>query len=80
MKGPLAAELNAYLDTNTAMTAERVRLFRLAWDTCCSAFGARQVLYERYFGSNTIPTSVILDNLYDKEAMTTWVQHFLEQG
>jgi hypothetical protein len=32
-----------------AMAAERVRLFRLAWDTCCSAFASRQVLYERFF-------------------------------
>ena len=79
MKGPLAAELHAYLDTDTATAAERIRLFRLAWDVCCSAFGSRQVLYERYFGGNTIQTSVILDNLYDKEPMTTWVRNFLEQ-
>jgi 4-hydroxyphenylacetate 3-monooxygenase len=80
MKGPLAAELNAYLDTDTATAKERVRLFRLAWDACCSAFASRQVLYERYFGGNTIQTSVILDSLYDKEPMAKWVQAFLEQG
>jgi 4-hydroxyphenylacetate 3-monooxygenase len=80
MKGPLAAELNAYLDTDTASAAERVRLFRLAWDACCSAFASRQVLYERYFGGNTIQTSVILDSLYDKEPMANWVQTFLQQG
>ena len=79
MQGPLAAELHAYLDTDTATAEERVRLFHLAWDVCCSAFGSRQVLYERYFGGNTIQTSVILDNLYDKEPMTTWVRNFLKQ-
>jgi 4-hydroxyphenylacetate 3-monooxygenase len=80
MQGPLAAELHAYLDTDTATAEERVRLFHLAWDVCCSAFGSRQVLYERYFGGNTIQTSVILDNLYDKEPMTTWVRDFLKQA
>ena len=77
MNGPLAEELNAYLDTDTATAEERIRLFRLAWDTCCSAFASRQVLYERYFGGNTIQTSVILDTLYDKEPMAAWVQDFL---
>ena len=47
--GPLGEVLDAYLDTDTATARERVRLFRLAWDTACSAFGSRQVLYERYF-------------------------------
>jgi 4-hydroxyphenylacetate 3-monooxygenase len=28
---------------------ERNRLFKLAWDTACSGFAGRQVLYERYF-------------------------------
>ena len=79
MQGPLADELHAYLDTDTATAEERIRLFRLAWDVCCSAFGSRQVLYERYFGGNALQTSVILDNLYNKEPMTTWVREFLEQ-
>lgn len=80
LQGPLAAELHAYLDTDTATAAERIRLFRLAWDVCCSAFGSRQVLYERYFGGNSLQTSVILDTLYDKEPMTAWVRDFLEQS
>ena len=40
LKGPLAGELANYLDTDTATAEDRVRLFRLAWDTCCSAFGS----------------------------------------
>lgn len=80
LQGPLAAELHAYLDTDTATAEERIRLFHLAWDVCCSAFGSRQVLYERYFGGNALQTSVILDTLYDKEPMTTWVRNFLQQS
>ena len=80
LRGPLAAQINRYLDTNTASAEERVRLFRLAWDTCCSAFASRQVLYERYFGGNALQNAVLLYQLYDKEPMTAWVREFLDQG
>jgi aromatic ring hydroxylase len=56
-----------------------VRLFRLAWDTCCSAFATRQVLYERWFGGDSFRNAIILANLYDREPMTHWVRDFLEQ-
>ena len=49
LNGPLAPEIQRYLETDSASAEERVRLFRLAWDTCCSAFASRQVLYERFF-------------------------------
>jgi 4-hydroxyphenylacetate 3-monooxygenase len=79
LRGPLAAQINRYLDTNTASAEERVRLFRLAWDTCCSAFASRQVLYERYFGGNALQNAVLLYQLYDKGPMTAWVREFLDQ-
>ncbi len=78
LNGPLAAEIHQYLDTDTATAAERVRLFRLAWDACCSSFAARQVLYERYFGGDSIRNATVLYGLYDKEPATEWVQEFLE--
>ena len=77
--GPLADHITTYLDTDTASAEERVRLFRLAWDTCCSAFGTRQVLYERYFGGNTLQNSVLLYNLYDSDALSERVLEFLSQ-
>jgi 4-hydroxyphenylacetate 3-monooxygenase len=80
LHGPLARDLHTYLDTDTASAEDRIRLFRLAWDTCCSAFASRQVLYERYFGGNVLQNSIILYNLYDKEPMTEWVRQFLEQA
>lgn len=80
LHGPLARELHDYLDTDTTSAEARIKLFRLAWDVCCSAFGSRQVLYERYFGGNALQNSLILYNLYDKEPMTDWVRRFLEQG
>ena len=79
MNGPLAPQIQQYLETDTATAEERVRLFRLAWDTCCSSFSARQVLYERFFGGDAMRNALILDSLYDKEPMTAWVREFLEQ-
>ncbi len=78
MQGPLADELASYLDTDTATAEERVRLFRLAWDTCCSAFGSRQILYERFFQGDAYRNVVLLNGLYDKEPATEFVRGFLE--
>jgi 4-hydroxyphenylacetate 3-monooxygenase len=79
LHGPLAAEIARYLETDTASAEERVRLFRLAWDTCCSAFASRQVLYERFFQGDRFRNVVLLNELYDKAPMTSWVQEFLEE-
>ena len=78
LNGPLGDDIRNYLDTDTATAEERVRLFRLAWDTCCSSFASRQVLYERYFGGDHIRNAAVLYGLYDKEPATEWVQEFLE--
>lgn len=80
LHGPLAAPIQAYLDTATTSATERIRLFRLAWDTCCSAFASRQILYERYFGGDALRTALILYNLYDRQPVADWVQQFLEQS
>ena len=80
MDGPLASDIERYLETDTASAAERVRLFRLAWDTCCSAFGSRQVLYERFFQGDSQRNAIILNNVTDTTPMTEMVQEFLEQG
>jgi 4-hydroxyphenylacetate 3-monooxygenase len=49
LKGPLAQDIKKYYQAARAEAFERIPLFRLAWDTALSAFGARQVLYERFF-------------------------------
>src|SRR5882672_951319 len=63
----------------TYASEDRGGIYRLAWDTCCSAFASRQVLYERYFGGDALRTALILYNFYDRKPMTAWVQRFLEQ-
>ena len=79
LNGPLTPEIKRYLETDIASAEERVRLFRLAWDTCCSAFAGRQVLYERFFQADSLRNAVILYNQFDREPVTEWVKEFLNQ-
>ena len=78
LAGPLAPEIDRYLETDAASAEERVKIFRLAWDACCSAFGSRQVLYERFFQGDRSRNAVLLNSMYDKEPMTDWVREFLD--
>ena len=78
-EGPLAEDLKLYLETDSSSAKDRVRLFRLAWDTCCSAFGSRQILYERFFQGDRNRNVVLMNNRYDKEPMSQWVKEFLGQ-
>ena len=78
LSGPLATEIHRYLETDTASAQDRVRLFRLAWDTCCSAFASRQVLYERFFQGDRVRNAFLLNALYDKQPATDRVRAFLE--
>ena len=49
MKGPLVEDIQKYYQAARADAFDRIPIFRLAWDTAISAFGSRQVLYERFF-------------------------------
>jgi len=49
LRGPLSEDIRKYYQAARAEAFDRVPLFRLAWDTALSAFGSRQVLYERFF-------------------------------
>ncbi len=80
LEGPLAQHIEQYLDTDTASARERVQLFHLAWDLACSAFGARQVLYERYFQGDWTRNATILYNNYDTAPLAQQVREFLARG
>ena len=47
-KGPLKDHIAQYLATDRTAVRDRVKIFRLAWDLAGTAFGSRQVLYERF--------------------------------
>ncbi|NMP21124.1 4-hydroxyphenylacetate 3-monooxygenase, oxygenase component [Sulfobacillus harzensis] len=61
-----------------AMT--RTKLFRLAWDIAISAFGSRQVLYERFFFGDPVRMAGALYMTYDKEPAKEEVRRFLGQS
>ena len=76
---PVAPELERYLATESTGARDRVRLFHLAWDVACSAFGGRQVLYERFFGGDPVRNAMLLYEGYDKQPAMDRVQQFLER-
>ncbi|SDI00400.1 4-hydroxyphenylacetate 3-monooxygenase [Pseudomonas flavescens] len=49
LNGPLKEEIEKYFQTEKLEAAEKIDLYRLAWDVSISAFAGRQTLYERFF-------------------------------
>ncbi len=76
--GPLASEIEQYLATDTATARDRVKLFRLAWDVAGSAFGSRQVLYERFFASDPLTRARALNAIYPKDEVIDRVRSLLD--
>ena len=77
---PVAPDIDRYLATDTATARDRVKLFRLAWDIAGSAFGSRQVLYERFFASDPLTRARILNAIYPKKEMIERVVDFLARS
>ncbi len=59
-----ARDIEQYLATDSTTAQERVKLFRLAWDVAGSAFGSRQVLYERFFASDPLTRARAMAAIY----------------
>ena len=78
--GPAAADIETYLQSATLGGADRVRLFRLVWDTCISAFSGRQALYEYYFFGDPVRMAGAYVAGYDREPYKASVQAFLRRG
>jgi 4-hydroxyphenylacetate 3-monooxygenase len=77
--GPAAADIGTYLQAATLTGAERVRLFRLVWDTCASAFAGRQALYEYYFFGDPVRMAGAFVAGYDTSPYVTRVREFLDR-
>ena len=67
LKGPLADDIRRYYQAARADAFERIPLFRLAWDVALSAFGSRQVLYERFFFGDPVRMAGSLVAAHDTE-------------
>ena len=78
-QGSVAGDIEQYLATDAATARERVKLFRLAWDIAGSAFGSRQVLYERFFASDPLTRARALNALYHKDEVMERVRRFLDE-
>jgi 4-hydroxyphenylacetate 3-monooxygenase len=75
--GPARDDVESYLQSATLTGPERVRLFRLAWDACLSAFAGRQSLYEYFFFGDPVRMAGALVASYDREPYKERVREFL---
>jgi 4-hydroxyphenylacetate 3-monooxygenase len=76
---PLLPDLDRYLGTAGAPARDRVALYRLAWDVAGSAFGGRQVLYERFFFGDPVRMASALVDATDLKPLVERVEQFLKR-
>ena len=76
---PIGPLIDKYLQGRNCEAYERLKLFRLAWDATLSAFGSRQVLYERFFFGDPVRMAGALYTSYDKEPYKARIAAFLER-
>jgi 4-hydroxyphenylacetate 3-monooxygenase len=77
--GSAAADIETYLQAAALGGADRVKLFRLVWDTCISAFSGRQALYEYYFFGDPVRMAGAYVSSYDREPYQAAVRAFLDR-
>jgi 4-hydroxyphenylacetate 3-monooxygenase len=79
LASPVRGDIEKYLQGRNTDAVERLKLFRLAWDTALSSFGSRQVLYERFFFGDPVRMYGALYQSYDKSRAVARVREFLAQ-
>jgi 4-hydroxyphenylacetate 3-monooxygenase len=77
--GPGHDDVERFLQGAAIGGADRVRLFRLAWDTCLSAFAGRQTLYEYFFFGDPVRMAGALVASYDREPYKERVRELLHR-
>ncbi len=82
IRGPLVEDIRRYYQAARAEAFDRIPLFRLAWDASMSAFGSRQVLYERFFFGDPVRMAGALVAGHAKEiqSQADQVQAFVQAG
>ena len=75
----IAPDIEHYLATDTATALDRTKLFHLAWDISCSAFGSRSLHYERFFAGDLVRNAQIMYATYNRSPMMESVRQFLER-
>ena len=56
---------------------DRARVFHLAWDLTCSAFGSRQTHYERFFAGDPVYNAIVAMRNTNLEPAKEMVRDFL---
>jgi len=79
LTGPLAEDVAKYYQAARAEAKDRIPLFRLAWDTALSAFGSRQVLYERYYFGDPVRMAGAIFETHDRTYAMDKVREFLQR-
>jgi 4-hydroxyphenylacetate 3-monooxygenase len=79
INGDAHDDIERYLQSATLDGADRVQLFRLAWDMSMSAFAGRQTLYEYYFFGDPVRMAGALVRGYDRSPSIERVRNFLTQ-
>lgn len=78
--GAQGETIRRYYQAARADAVSRIKLFRLAWDIAVSAFGSRQVLYERFFFGDPVRMAGAMFNSYDRRPYMERVREFLERS
>ncbi len=79
LTGPLADGIGKYYQGVNIAAAEKVRLFRLAWDLIGTQFGSRQTLYERYFNGDAVQLRMRRYAQYDYSQADESLRTFMEK-
>jgi 4-hydroxyphenylacetate 3-monooxygenase len=79
LSGAAAGDIEAFLQAKNLGAKDRIRLFRLAWDTAMSGFAGRQELYEYYFFGDPVRMAGALVQGYDRQPYRARVQEFLDR-
>ncbi|MGH2348665.1 MAG: 4-hydroxyphenylacetate 3-hydroxylase C-terminal domain-containing protein, partial [bacterium] len=79
LDGPMGPVIERYYQAARADAADRIQVFRLAWDAALSSFGSRQVLYERFFFGDPIRMQMATFASYDRTALMDRVRAFLKR-
>jgi 4-hydroxyphenylacetate 3-monooxygenase len=80
LAGPMGPQIRRYYQAARAEAVDRIKLFRLAWDIAVSAFGSRQVLYERFFFGDPVRMAGAMFQSYDRRPYMERVREFLERA
>lgn len=80
--GPLAEDIKSYYQSARAEAFDKIPLFRLAWDVSLSAFGSRQVLYERFSRGDPIrvANAMVLSRKAQFQQYADRVSEFVRQN